>query len=148
MAYIVNGKTYSDHALMDEVVHHLKLILSTIVLKNDAEADANETELSVLNADYLMAILNDSMELSFFPFTMDLLTSYGYSTLQAKTIINDRSMIPDRDRDSLLKFANEWFVDNYVEYNKIKNAIREEVGKYLYLETECKPMIITVIQEV
>ena len=38
--------------------------------------------------------------------------------------------------------------NNYVEYNKIKNAIREEVGKYLYLETECKPMIITVIQEV
>ena len=38
--------------------------------------------------------------------------------------------------------------NNYVEFNKIKNGIREEVGKYLYLETECKPMIITVIQEV
>ncbi|MDD2469463.1 MAG: ribonuclease J [Bacilli bacterium] len=37
---------------------------------------------------------------------------------------------------------------NYVEYNKIKSGIREEVGKYLYRETECKPMIITVILEV
>ena len=37
---------------------------------------------------------------------------------------------------------------NYVEYNKIKNSIREEVGKYLYQETECKPMIIVVVQEV
>jgi len=37
---------------------------------------------------------------------------------------------------------------NYVEFNKIKNSVREEVGKYLYLETECRPMIITVIQEV
>lgn len=37
---------------------------------------------------------------------------------------------------------------NYVEYNKIKNIIRDEVGKYLYKETECKPMIITVILEV
>ena len=37
---------------------------------------------------------------------------------------------------------------NYVEYNKIKNSIREDVGKFLYYETECKPMIITVIQEV
>jgi ribonuclease J len=37
---------------------------------------------------------------------------------------------------------------NYVDFNKIKNAIREDVGKYLYYETECKPMIITVIQEV
>lgn len=37
---------------------------------------------------------------------------------------------------------------NYVEFNKIKNSIREDVGKFLYYETECKPMIITVIQEV
>ena len=37
---------------------------------------------------------------------------------------------------------------NYVEYNKIKNEIREELGRYLYEETECKPMIIAVVQEV
>ena len=36
----------------------------------------------------------------------------------------------------------------YVEYNKVKNAIRDEVGRYLYKETECKPMIISVILEV
>ena len=38
--------------------------------------------------------------------------------------------------------------DNYIEFNKIKNEIREELGKYLYHETECKPMIIAVVQEV
>jgi ribonuclease J len=38
--------------------------------------------------------------------------------------------------------------DTYIEYNKIKNEIREELGKYLYQETECKPMIIAVVQEV
>lgn len=37
---------------------------------------------------------------------------------------------------------------NYVDYNNIKNEVREELGKYLYHETECKPMIIAVIQEV
>ncbi len=37
---------------------------------------------------------------------------------------------------------------NYIEYNKIKNEIREDLGRYLYSETECKPMIIAVIQEV
>ena len=30
----------------------------------------------------------------------------------------------------------------------ILNGIREELGRYLYRETECKPMIIAVIQEV
>lgn len=38
--------------------------------------------------------------------------------------------------------------DVYVEYNKIKTEIREELGDYLFKETECKPMIIAVIQEV
>ena len=37
---------------------------------------------------------------------------------------------------------------NYVDFNKIKTEIREELGNYLFDETECKPMIIAVIQEV
>ena len=36
----------------------------------------------------------------------------------------------------------------YIEYNKLKTLLRENLGKYLYKETECKPMIITVFQEV
>lgn len=35
-----------------------------------------------------------------------------------------------------------------VDYTKIKNNVRERLGKYFYKETECKPMVITVIQEV
>ena len=38
--------------------------------------------------------------------------------------------------------------DNYVDFNKIKTEIRDELGEYLFQETECKPMIIAVIQEV
>lgn len=56
-------------------------------------------------------------------------------------------LIKEIERISLEKII-ENTNNNYVEFNKIKNAIREEVGKYLYYETECKPMIITVIQEV
>ncbi len=39
-------------------------------------------------------------------------------------------------------------VNNYIDYNKIKNEIREDLGKYLFHETECKPMIIAVVQEI
>lgn len=47
-----------------------------------------------------------------------------------------------------LEVINENTAGNYVEYNKIKMSIRERLSHYLYEETECKPMIITVIQEV
>lgn len=39
-------------------------------------------------------------------------------------------------------------VNGFVEYNKIKTEIRYELSNYLYEQTECKPMIIAVIQEV
>lgn len=35
----------------------------------------------------------------------------------------------------------------FVDYNTIKQEIRESLGKYFYTETESKPMIIAVIQE-
>ena len=37
---------------------------------------------------------------------------------------------------------------HYVDFNKIKSEIRDRVGKYFYDQTECKPMILIVIQEV
>ena len=47
-----------------------------------------------------------------------------------------------------LEVINENITDNYVEYSKIKTGIRERLSNYLYEETGCKPMIITVVQEV
>lgn len=117
MAYSVNGKVYSDHALMDEIVYHSKIILKSIVLKNDTEANENETESSMEQSDYLLAIDNGSMMINFFPLTIDLLTKYGYTTLQANLILTDRSQIPEKDKESLLEFCNKEFIDNYVEYN-------------------------------
>ena len=38
--------------------------------------------------------------------------------------------------------------ENYIDYNKIKLTIREKLGKYFYKETESKPMIIIVVQEI
>ncbi len=46
----------------------------------------------------------------------------------------------------ILKNINE--EDKKVDYTQIKNEVRDSLGKYFYKETEAKPMIITVIQEV
>ncbi len=43
---------------------------------------------------------------------------------------------------------NRNITPTFVDYNKIKVEIREELSNYLYQETECKPMIIAVVQEV
>ncbi|MGN1379614.1 MAG: ribonuclease J [Bacilli bacterium] len=46
------------------------------------------------------------------------------------------------------KVINDNITPKYVDYNLIRQQIREDLGRYLYEETECKPMIIAVVQEV
>ena len=47
-----------------------------------------------------------------------------------------------------LKELKDNIKTNYVDYNKARLGIRDKLGKYFYKETECKPMIIVVMQEV
>ena len=44
--------------------------------------------------------------------------------------------------------ANIDVTANRVDYSKIKNDVRDVLGKFFYKETGAKPMIITVIQEI
>ncbi|MBP3635802.1 MAG: ribonuclease J [Bacilli bacterium] len=62
--------------------------------------------------------------------------------------VRDNTEIVNKMKEISLEVINSNISNNYVEFNKIKNGIREELGKYLYAETECKPMIITVITEI
>ncbi len=70
--------------------------------------------------------------------------------------VTSRGFIYVKDSTSLIeeikqiceKIINRNITPTYVDYNKIKVEIREELSNYLYEETECKPMIIAVVQEV
>jgi ribonuclease J len=62
--------------------------------------------------------------------------------------VKDNANIINEIQTISSRIIKENSTGNYVEYNKIKNAVRDEVGKYLFKETECKPMIITVMLEV
>jgi len=67
-----------------------------------------------------------------------------------------RGFVYVKDNIDLIKEAEKISLDiiensiqpNYVDFNKIKTTIRDKVGKYLYEATECKPMILIVVQEV
>ena len=67
-----------------------------------------------------------------------------------------RGFVYVKDNTDLIKEAQKISLDiiennigpNYVDFTQIKTTIRDKVGKYLYDETECKPMILIVVQEV
>lgn len=60
---------------------------------------------------------------------------------------DSKEMIDEIKRISL-EVINNNVNNNYIDFNNIKTEIRERLSKYFYVETECKPMIIAVIQEV
>lgn len=70
--------------------------------------------------------------------------------------IYTRGFIYVKESIDLIKEAEKKALDiikentkpNYIEFNKVKIAIRDVLGKYFYDETECKPMILLVIGEV
>lgn len=62
--------------------------------------------------------------------------------------VKENSDMIDEIKELSLRKLNENISSNYVDYNNVKNSIRDEVGRYLYEQTECKPMIITVMQEI
>ena len=67
-----------------------------------------------------------------------------------------RGFIYVKDNIDLIKEAEKISIDvinqntteKFVDFNKVKLGIRDKLGKYLYQETECKPMILVVLQEV
>jgi ribonuclease J len=47
-----------------------------------------------------------------------------------------------------LEVINDNIKNNYIDFNKVRTGVRDKLGKYLYKETGCKPMILVVMQEV
>ena len=62
--------------------------------------------------------------------------------------IKDSKEMIDNIKKISLDIIKKNINNNYVDYNNIKLEIRDSLSKYFYSETECKPMIIAVIQEV
>ena len=47
-----------------------------------------------------------------------------------------------------LEVIEKHIKEHHLDFNKIKNDVRDKVGKFFYQETECKPMILIVIEEI
>ena len=62
--------------------------------------------------------------------------------------VKDSTEMMNAMKEIVTKIIEENIHDNYVEYSKIKTAIRDTLSKYLSEQTGNKPMIISVLQEI
>lgn len=119
MAYTVNGKVYTDHALMDEIVYNCKIILDGIVLKNSKLANYYETDESFKMSDLFVECTNDSVRPSFFPKDMQwqYYVDFGYTKDQASFYCDNPEKIPADEYDRILAYFKQRFLSEYEEEN-------------------------------
>ena len=118
MAYKINGKVFTSHPLMDEIVHNCKLILQTLVVKNNVLANDYEEVNNLDEIEMFMMINNGTITFDTFQFTSEILRAYGFDSKQTRDILINRKNVPVYQRDKLVSFASEYFVKNYEEKNK------------------------------
>ena len=62
--------------------------------------------------------------------------------------VKDNIEFINQIKDMSLEIINKNISNNYVDYSKIKQDLRDVLGTFFYNETECKPMVITLINEI
>ena len=62
--------------------------------------------------------------------------------------VKENADLIKESEDICLKIVKENIKAFYVDFNRIKTKIREELGKFYYQKTGCRPMIIIIIQEI
>lgn len=117
MSYNINGKAYTEHPLMDEIIYNAKIILNNIVVKNDVLANKYETEETIKMAELFSIMKDGRLSFSICPLSFEVLVAFGYSRSQAQSIMNNKDLVPEEDRDQLVAFVSKVFVDNYEEKN-------------------------------
>ena len=119
-------KQYTNHPLMDDIIYNTELILKDIVIKNDVLADQYETQESNDNGEIYLLIKDGNMTFTYFPFSASILKAFGYTAVAADEYLNNRKLIPVEDREALLEFACNKFLDEYVETNDYYRALNGE----------------------
>ena len=124
MSYFANGKTYTDHPLMDEICHHCKRILKGIVIKNDVLAGNMETKDSVIYGEaYITLCEEGKIRFELFPFNYDIYYLYYNDAFKASNYSKDKYRVPIEEREGLTNFANEYFKANFVETNNYYRSL-------------------------
>ena len=130
MAYSINGKTHTDHPLMDEIVNCCKIIFDGIVIKNDVKANEYETAESLEKGELFLEIMSGESTFDNFPFNKTMLESYSYpdgtrvfSDDAIKAILNNKYSLQEELREPLLDYCRRYFLSQYVEKNNYYRSL-------------------------
>ena len=136
VASFVNGKLVNDYS---------KMPVGDILIDGESSDDIGEVVLRdrELLSDNGIIIISATLSKK----TKEILAGPEILT-RGFVYVKDSTELIDTIKEKCVDIIKENVHENYVDYSKIKNNIREVLSKYLSKETGNKPMIISVLQEI
>lgn len=135
VVYFKNGKLVDDNIKIptDELLIDGEVgDVGEIVLKDREMLSDNGVVVAVITIDKITKSLKHPIELH----------SRGF------IYVRDNIDVMKEAVNIATKVVNDNIKPNYIDYNKVKIGIRDELGKYFYNEIGTKPMILMIIQEI
>lgn len=135
VVYFKNGKLINDETKIpvDELLIDGEVgDVGEIVLKDREMLSDNGLVVTVITLDKTTKALKHPVELH----------SRGF------IYVRDNIDVMKEASQLATKIITENTKPNFIDYNKVKLSIRDELGKYFYNEIGTKPMILLIIQEI
>ena len=112
-------RVYTETPLIDEIVYQVKgMIYDGIVLKDEDEANNNETLNSIKLADRYAAIVEGTDKFELWTYEYNTLMKIPHITRQMAILYaKNNSLIDEKTRPLLLKIKQEEFLESYEEQN-------------------------------
>lgn len=117
---IVEGlitKKYSDSPYVDNIVYYTKLLAMGAIVKNQTEADDNESRRSMYMGDLYCRCKENTATYDMFKYTDNMLRQIGVPDRLKTKCKTDPDAIPKELRNDALTVAKAHFLANYEEEN-------------------------------
>ena len=123
-----DDKILTSNPFIDLLLYNLKVLSFNTIIKDQYSADSNETLESLKNSDLFLACYEKHAEVALFPYIPhDILVKAGVPENQIQLYENndeyDPFYLPKEYHEAILKLAQPWFVDQYVEMNEYYRMI-------------------------
>ena len=135
--------TFVDGVLTDEFEH---ILVDEVLIDGKSSDDIGELVLKdrEMLAESGIVIISATLDKE----TKEIISGPQVLTRGFIFVRDNMDILKETEIISIQVIKNNVIGNNKVDYNLIKQEIREKLGKYFYQETECRPIIITMIQEV
>ena len=134
MSSIEISKTYSNNPFVDYLLYYTKLLAFGAVIKNEEEANKNETKESILNGDILISCFENTAVFELFSYDKAILNSVGITgSYQVSKCLEDKTYIPDLHDMIILTPATD--AETKEETGGYFNEVSYAFGEYFTVET-------------